>query len=77
MLPTPEAGVRAWFEEVWNQGREEAIDRLFSAAGVAHDLPSTDSHPGARSRGVQAVLSNLPGGHSRHSHRRDAHGDRR
>ena len=29
-----------WFEQVWNQGREEAIDRLFSEEGVAHGLSS-------------------------------------
>lgn len=27
-----------WFEEVWNQGREEAIDELFAAEGIAHGL---------------------------------------
>jgi steroid delta-isomerase-like uncharacterized protein len=27
-----------WFEEVWNQGRSEAIERLFAADGVAHGL---------------------------------------
>jgi steroid delta-isomerase-like uncharacterized protein len=29
---------RRWFEEVWNQGRAEAIDELFAADGVAHGL---------------------------------------
>ncbi|HEX8474367.1 MAG TPA: ester cyclase [Pyrinomonadaceae bacterium] len=27
-----------WFEEVWNQGREEAIDELFDENGIAHGL---------------------------------------
>src|SRR5215207_4388844 len=27
------AVVRRWFEEVWNRGREEAIDELFDEAG--------------------------------------------
>jgi steroid delta-isomerase-like uncharacterized protein len=27
-----------WFEEVWNKGREEAIDELFAEDGVAHGL---------------------------------------
>jgi len=31
--------VRAWFEEVWNQGREDTIDRIFAADGLAHGLP--------------------------------------
>ena len=30
--------VRRWFEEVWNKGREEAIDELFAEEGVAHGL---------------------------------------
>lgn len=30
--------VERWFEEVWNNGREEAIDELFAADGVAHGL---------------------------------------
>ncbi len=29
---------RRWFEEVWNKGREEAIDELFDEEGVAHGL---------------------------------------
>ena len=32
------AVVRRWFEEVWNKGREEAIDELFDEEGVAHGL---------------------------------------
>lgn len=27
-----------WFEEVWNQGREDAIDQMFAADGIAHGL---------------------------------------
>jgi steroid delta-isomerase-like uncharacterized protein len=30
--------IRRWFEEVWNKGREEAIDELFGEEGVAHGL---------------------------------------
>lgn len=29
---------RRWFEEVWNQGRAEAIDELFAEDGIAHGL---------------------------------------
>ena len=29
---------RRWFEEVWNKGRDQAIDELFAADGVAHGL---------------------------------------
>ncbi|HSB12300.1 MAG TPA: ester cyclase [Blastocatellia bacterium] len=27
-----------WFEEVWNKGREEAIDEMFAVEGIAHGL---------------------------------------
>ena len=30
MTPTPEALVRQWFEELWNQGKEDTIDRLMT-----------------------------------------------
>lgn len=30
--------IRRWFEEVWNRGREEAIDELFDEEGLAHGL---------------------------------------
>jgi steroid delta-isomerase-like uncharacterized protein len=30
--------IRRWFEEVWNKGREEAIDEMLSEEGVAHGL---------------------------------------
>jgi len=29
---------RRWFEEVWNKGRVEAIDEMFSPEGLAHGL---------------------------------------
>jgi steroid delta-isomerase-like uncharacterized protein len=34
-----------WFEEVWNKGREEAIDELFAEDGIAHGL--ADEHGSA------------------------------
>jgi steroid delta-isomerase-like uncharacterized protein len=39
------AFVRRWFEEVWNKGREEAIDEMFAADGVAHGLSGADGEP--------------------------------
>ena len=30
--------IRRWFEEVWNKGREDAIDEMFAEDGVAHGL---------------------------------------
>ena len=35
---SPDAVVRAWFKEVWDEGREDAIDRLMAPDAVAHGL---------------------------------------
>ena len=45
MPDSPEAVVHNWFEELWNQGREDTIDRLFAVDGVAHGLPTPDGSP--------------------------------
>jgi steroid delta-isomerase-like uncharacterized protein len=37
--------IRRWFEEVWNRGREEAIDELFDEEGVAHGLADETGAP--------------------------------
>jgi steroid delta-isomerase-like uncharacterized protein len=39
---------RRWFEEVWNNGRSEAIDEMFAAEGIAHGLTDVS---GAELRG--------------------------
>lgn len=39
MSAQPDAVVRRWFEEVWNQGNEATIDRLFPAGTVVHGTP--------------------------------------
>jgi steroid delta-isomerase-like uncharacterized protein len=41
MAPTPDALVRQWFREVWDEGREETIDRLLSPDAVVHGLSGT------------------------------------
>ena len=35
--------VRRWFEEVWNQQREEAIDEMFAPGGKAYGFPNPNS----------------------------------
>ena len=42
---TPDALVKTWFEEVWNQGKEDAIDRLMAPDALIHDLPTADGAP--------------------------------
>ena len=41
----PKVIVRRWFEEVWNKGREEAIDEMFAEDGVAHGLADETGEP--------------------------------
>ena len=42
MSEANKAIVRRWFEEVWNQGREETIDELFAPHAVGYGLGDTD-----------------------------------
>lgn len=37
--------LRRWFEEVWNKGREEAIDEMFAEDGIAHGLAEEGGTP--------------------------------
>jgi steroid delta-isomerase-like uncharacterized protein len=39
------AFIRRWFEEVWNKGREEAIDEMFGEEGVANGLVDESGQP--------------------------------
>ena len=45
MTKENDALIRRWFEEVWNQGRVEAIDEMFAADGVAHGLSNDSGNP--------------------------------
>lgn len=38
MPSTPDTVARQWFKEVWDEGREDAIDRLMHPDAVAHGL---------------------------------------
>jgi steroid delta-isomerase-like uncharacterized protein len=39
MPQTYQTLVHRWFEEVWNQGREDTIDELLTEDSIAHGLP--------------------------------------
>src|SRR5688572_198944 len=43
MPMTPDAVVRSWFQEIWNEGREDAIGRLADDNFIAHGAPSLRS----------------------------------
>jgi predicted ester cyclase len=38
-MSTPEAVVRTWFDEVWNERRLDSIDRFFTPNVVSYGLP--------------------------------------
>jgi len=38
MSQAPEAVVREWFEQLWNQKKIDTIERLFASDGIAHGL---------------------------------------
>ena len=41
MSPSPDVVVRQWFREVWDEGHEEAIDRLLAPHAIVHGLGPT------------------------------------
>jgi predicted ester cyclase len=45
MALTPDEIVRQWFKEVWDEGREEAIDRLLAPNARVHGLSGPDGRP--------------------------------
>ena len=45
MSATPEAVAREWFEQVWNKGSEEAIDKYLAADARMHGLSGPDGKP--------------------------------
>ena len=66
--------VRRWFEEVWNQGRADAIDEMFGEYGIAHGLSDDPSNP-LRGPGDFKPFHNIvPPGVSKHDRRRRGHG---
>jgi steroid delta-isomerase-like uncharacterized protein len=42
---TADVLIRQWFDELWNQGKEETIDRLLSPDAQVHGLPTPDGKP--------------------------------
>lgn len=38
MISEEQQVVREWFQQVWHEGREDAIFRLFAEEGIAHGL---------------------------------------
>jgi len=60
MSEANKALVRRWFEEVWNQGREETIDELFATDGIGYGLGDTDA-PLHGPAGFKPFVANLRG----------------
>jgi predicted ester cyclase len=55
------ADSRAWFDEVWTQGKTETIDRLMAADCIGHGLPQMQSRGPA---GFKAFYDHFRGGFS-------------
>ena len=45
MAGAPDQVVRRWFTEVWNEGREDAIDRLLAPDARVYGLGGPDGRP--------------------------------
>jgi steroid delta-isomerase-like uncharacterized protein len=60
MSEANQALVRRWFNEVWNQGREDTIDELFAANGVGYGLGDTEA-PIRGPAGFKPFVANLRG----------------
>lgn len=56
MSHSPESVMRTWFDEVWNQGHEATIDRLFPPDAIAHGLPGSPINGPAAFRGIFAAF---------------------
>jgi steroid delta-isomerase-like uncharacterized protein len=47
--------IHHWFEEVWNKKREDAIDEMFAADGIAHGLDDADGNAIRGPEGFKAL----------------------
>ncbi len=56
-----------WFEEVWNQQREESIDEIMHEECVAYGLNDSEGNPLRGPEGFENVVPRLYPGLSRHS----------
>ncbi len=45
MSDRPDVMLREWLEALWNQGREETIDRMLSVDAPVHGLPRPRAEP--------------------------------
>ena len=50
-----ETFIHRWFEEVWNKGREDAIDEMFAEDGVANGLSDAEGNPVRGTEGFKAL----------------------
>jgi steroid delta-isomerase-like uncharacterized protein len=56
MSAQPDAVIRSWFEQVWNQRSEDSIDQLFAADAVVHGLPGGTMQGSASFRPIYSAF---------------------
>jgi len=61
MSNTPDVKIREWFEELWNAGREETVDRLLAPHGTIHGLPTPGGRPLVGPKEFKAYYHQLRG----------------
>ena len=55
-MTTPDAVVRRWFKEVWDEGKEETIDQLMSPGGSVYGLGAPDAPPLVGAAGFKPIF---------------------
>lgn len=58
---SPETLIRRWFDELWNQGREDTIDKLLAADAIVHGLPTPDGKPMKGGAGFRPIYRQFKG----------------
>jgi steroid delta-isomerase-like uncharacterized protein len=56
MSQEPESVLRAWYEQVWNQGNEDAIDALLAEDAQAHGLVDAEGNTARGPRAFKHVF---------------------
>jgi steroid delta-isomerase-like uncharacterized protein len=59
MSQGPDTMLAEWFEQLWNQQREDTIDRLLAPNGVVHGMPTPENQPLRGPEGFKAIYRQM------------------